>query len=103
MVSETEIILAFLYKRSGKQTQTEPELYLTLSIELGWYTSDQAKQFVKQAKQNNLLKNQDQQLTPTFDIQKIPIPTGFKPSQNPIKIEKNEIKGLIADSVNFDE
>jgi hypothetical protein len=81
MSSEAEIIIAFLYKRSGKTALKESELYLPLSIELGWFTNQEARNFVTYAKQQNLLQEKNQNLIPNFDIHSITIPIGFYPSK----------------------
>jgi len=77
---EAKIILTFLLKRSGKTQVKEAELYLPLSLELKWFTSSQASQFVQYALQNKLLEKKDNLVTPTFDVSAVSIPVGFKPS-----------------------
>ena len=44
--SEMRIIIAFLFKRSGKEEMSPSELYLPLSMDLQWFTPNQAKEFV---------------------------------------------------------
>lgn len=79
MTTEAHIIIAFLYKRSGKPIQTESDLYLSLSMDLGWMTTTDAKTFIHQAADNGLLTPKDQGFAPTFDITTIQIPHGFIP------------------------
>lgn len=67
-------------KRSGKQTLPESEFYLTISMDMQWCSPRKAKLFVKNAIKAGFLKKKDDQLSPTFDVKKITIPTGFKPS-----------------------
>ena len=67
MAAEAEIILTFIFKRSGKQMLKESEIYLPLSIELGWFTTKEATTFVKQAiEQDRLIEK------------KVPELNGFK-------------------------
>jgi hypothetical protein len=114
MNSEAEIIIAFLYKRSGKAQLLASELYLPLSLELGWFTSKQAQVFVKQAIKNHLLKKQGDQLTPTFDIATVSIPLGFQPTTQTISKEKttpqqekkpalNTLISRITNQTNYDD
>ena len=79
MVSEEEIIIAFLFKRSGKETLTPPELYLPLSMDLKWFTPQQAKDFIKLAEKKKLLNKKNNLIKPNFDYKKINIPLSFQP------------------------
>ena len=87
MTSEAEIIIAFLFKRSGKTALKESEIYLPLSLELGWFTSQQAAAFVKNALNQNLLVKKGVLITPNFDINKVTIPVGFQPSKQSLSQE----------------
>jgi hypothetical protein len=88
MSIEEEIILSFIYKRSGKDSLSSTEIYLPLSIELSWFSTNEAKQFLQHCIDHELLKQTPNGLQPTFDITKIKIPIGFTPiktySKNPI-------------------
>ena len=57
MPSESEIIIAFLFKRSGKAKLSFSDLYLTLSMDLNWFTPDDAKSFLNLTLKQNLLEN----------------------------------------------
>jgi hypothetical protein len=81
MDSEAKIILAFLFKRSGKNALKESELYLPLSMELGWFSSKEAQDFVTYAVTKGLLVKKDTELHPNFPLEKITIPTGFSPTK----------------------
>ncbi len=90
MTSELETILAFLFKRSGKEELTPSDLYLPLSMDLQWFSPNQAKTFVNMALQQKLLIKKEGKLSPSFDYEKIVVPVGFRPSKKPI--EEKEIK-----------
>jgi len=90
MSPEAEHIIAFLFKRSGKKTMTFPEIYLTLSMDLNWYTPEGAKKFVNTAIQQQLLTKKDDMIRPSFDIKNIQIPVGFQPSKTIFTEEKNK-------------
>ncbi len=92
MNSEAHIIISFLFKRSGKDKLTEPEIYLPLSLELGWFSAKEAKGFVAYALQQKLLEKKDGLLTPSFDVEKITVPVGFLPTEKSFAIEKTELK-----------
>jgi hypothetical protein len=81
MNSEYKIIIAFVFNRAGKKEITFSEFYLTLSMELKWFTPEDAKTFTKNAIKHSLLREEDEQITPNFNIDEIQIPTGFYPSE----------------------
>jgi len=85
MPSETEIIIAFLFNRSGKTNISFSDLYLTLSMELNWFTPDDAKIFINKALKDNLLEKKGENIEPAFDIDKIVVPVGFMPSGQILK------------------
>jgi hypothetical protein len=77
MDSEAKIILAFLFNRSGKTLLSEAELYLPLSMELGWLSSKESQQFVKYVLKKELLVRKEGMLSPNFSLDDIKIPVGF--------------------------
>lgn len=90
MTSEAEIILAFIFKRSGKEALKESDIYLPLSLELGWFSTKEAQEFVNHAFKQKLLIKKEGLLTPSFDIEQVNVPVGFSPSK--MIFEKKEIK-----------
>jgi hypothetical protein len=90
MSSEAEIIIAFLFNRSGKTMLTEAELYLPLSMELGWLSTKEAKEFVKYVINQGLLVKKDGALQPTFPLETITIPVGFTPSKQLFSQQREE-------------
>jgi hypothetical protein len=90
MNDEEEIIIAFLFKRSGKKELNFSDLYLTLSMELNWFTPEDAKKFLNQAIKNQLLNKKEEQVTPAFDYDKIDVPMGFQPTQKVFQEKKIE-------------
>jgi hypothetical protein len=81
MESEAKIVIAFLFNRSGKTGLKDAELYLPLSMELGWLSSKESQQFVKYAIKQDLLVRNEGLLYPNFPFKKITIPVGFIPSK----------------------
>ncbi len=81
MSTEEQIILAFIYKRSGKEILPPQEIYLPLSIELNWLSTKEAQLFLQHCLNQHLLKETSAGLQTTFDITTIHIPIGFKPQQ----------------------
>ena len=81
MDSEVKIIISFIFNRSGKKKMSFSEIYLNLSMDLNWFTPDNAKKFLNYAIKNKFLNKKGNLLEPTFDLNKIIIPIGFSPSK----------------------
>ena len=92
MVSEAEIIIAFLFKRGGKSKLSFSELYLTLSMDLNWFTPEDAKDFVNSALKQKFLIKKGDLIEPDFDFDKIVVPVGFYPSRELFEEKKEERK-----------
>lgn len=82
MDNDHKIIIAFVYNRAGKKEMSISEFYLSLSMDLKWFTPINAKTFTKKVVDNNLLKVEKEMLKPNFDVNEIRIPTGYYPSKN---------------------
>ncbi len=98
MDSEKEIIIAFIFKRSGKKQISFSEFYLTLSIELNWFTPEDSKKLTQQMIQSGLLTKENENVTPGFDLSNIKIPSGFFPTKDILKegkIEKTTEKDIL--------
>jgi len=85
MDTQSRIVIAFIFIRSGKETLTESEIKLTLSIDLSWFNQHDAEAFVKRSIENNLLEKKEEGYSPTFNIKEIIIPFGFKPTIQPLE------------------
>jgi len=81
MESEAKIIIAFLFNRSGKTALKDTELYLPLSMELGWFSTKEAQEFVKYSLKKELLIKRDGLLHLNFPVEKTSIPVGFTPTK----------------------
>ena len=92
MDSEREIIISFLFKRSGKEHLKFSDLYLALSMDLNWFTPDDAKAFINLAIKENLLIKKDDLIKPNFDYKKTNVPIGFTPSEKVFEIKKHDKK-----------
>jgi len=90
MESESEIILSFLFKRSGREKLKFSDLYLALSMDLNWFTPDDAKTFINLALKQNLLTKEGIFIKPNFDFENIVVPIGFTPSERKINLKKVE-------------
>jgi len=99
MDSEAKIIIAFLFNRSGKTELKESELYLPLSMELGWLSTKESQEFVKYAIKQGLLVRKEEMVLPSFPLETIAIPVGFTPSKRLFSEEKEDSQGSIQDRI----
>ena len=89
MDSEKEVIISFIFKRSGKKEMSFSEFYLTLSIDLNWFTPEDAKTITQQMIKKGLLSEEKENITPGFDISNIKVPSGFYPTKQVLKKEES--------------
>jgi hypothetical protein len=80
--SESKKIISFVFKRSGKIRLDKSKFYLSLSLDLKWFSPEKAKIFMDTSLEQNLLIEKNNLLEPNFNIYEISIPFGFKPNEN---------------------
>jgi hypothetical protein len=71
------------------------EIYLNLSMELNWFTPDDAKKLINYSLKKKYLSKKDDLIIPNFEINKIEIPIGFVPSN---QIQFNDEKKYFNDN-----
>ncbi|MDD5473213.1 MAG: DUF2240 family protein [Candidatus Methanoperedens sp.] len=79
--SDLTYTVSMPFLRKGKETLKESEFVLALSIDLNWFTPDQAKIVLAEAEKSGLLKRNGEMVSASFDISGVNIPSGFKPQQ----------------------
>ena len=67
------------FKRKGKDLLKESEFILALSIDLNWFSPEQAKNVVREAERTGLIKREGDIIRPAFDLSSVATPQGFKP------------------------
>jgi hypothetical protein len=78
-MSELTYTVSVPFKRKGKEQLKDMEFVMALSMDLKWFTPEQAKSVLAEAQRSGLLKRDGELVRPSFDISKIEIPSGFKP------------------------
>ena len=89
-MKELKEAIVYLFQRKGKDTLSERELILSASMDLGWFTPDEAKQLVDICLELKILSRVDSGLSPNFDIKNYSIPIDFSPSENILQMEAQE-------------
>jgi hypothetical protein len=88
-MSELTYTVSMPFKIKGKEVLKDMEFVMALSMDLKWFTPEQAKSVMAEAHMSGLLKREGDLIRPSFDISKIEIPSGFKPGS--VAIEKKTI------------
>ena len=88
-MSELTYTVSMPFKRKGKEQLKDMEFVMALSMDLKWFTPEQAKSVLAEAQRSGLLIREGELVRPSFDISKIEIPTGFKPET--VYIEKKTV------------
>lgn len=78
-MSDVERALAFVAKRRGRRDLPAAEWVHLLSLDLGWMTPAQARDFVARAKDAGTLWADGETLRFTVDPAAVAIPFGFRP------------------------
>ena len=84
MLKET---IASAFRSKGKSSMKKSELIWTLSLDLGWFSHEDARKVVELALERGLLIGNDE-LRPAFKLDDVEIPIDFKP--DPSKIFSNQ-------------
>jgi len=77
--------VAMPFKKRGKTVLMMSEFIFALSLDLGWFSPEQAKEVLESAKGAGLVTVKDDEITPNFDATSIEIPFGFKPELSQLK------------------
>ncbi len=71
--------VAMPFRKRGKNALKTSEFIFALSLDLGWFSPEQAKEVLNKAKNDGLVSIKDDEISPNFDFKTIDIPLGFKP------------------------
>jgi hypothetical protein len=77
----TELLFtaAMPFKRKGTDTIKETELVMALSMDLGWFKPDTARDFINSAIEKGIISREGDMLKAQFGINDVQVPMGFKP------------------------
>ena len=60
--------VAMPFRKRGKNALTTSEFIFALSLDLGWFSPEQAKEFLNKAKNDGLVSIKDDEIKPNFDF-----------------------------------
>jgi len=91
--------LAFLFQREGSSVKEEDFIY-TQSVDLEWFTSEEARKLKDRAMNSGLIKVDDGLIEADFDYDEIDIPIGFEPSKDILEEKRKDLfSGLLSEMV----
>ncbi len=70
---------AMPFKRKGTDTIKETEFVMVLSMDLGWFKPDTARDFISSAIEKGIISREGDMLKAQFGINDVQVPMGFKP------------------------
>ena len=94
MMDELTLVVATPFKKSASPLLSIKDFEFALSFDLKWMSPDLASKVRDKAIRSRLLKFEGDKLAPDFNIDRIEIPHGFKPTGD-IFAEKGELEEII--------
>ncbi len=85
-----EQVVAHVFRKKGKVTSIS-EFVFALSLDLKWFSPDQAESVLANAEQRELVRITGEVVEPLFDIHSVEIPIDFRPDQSIMDREERSI------------
>ena len=76
-----ERVVAHVFRKKGKVTSIS-EFVFALSLDLKWFSPDQAELVLANSEKNGLVRIVGDMVEPLFDINSVEIPIDFRPDQS---------------------
>ena len=85
-----EQVVAHVFRKKGKVTSIS-EFVFALSLDLKWFSPDQAELVLTNAERRGLVRITDEVVEPLFDIHSVEIPIDFRPDQSIIDRQEQSV------------
>ncbi len=85
-----ERVVAHVFRKKGKVTSIS-EFVFALSLDLKWFSPDQAELVLTNAERRGLVRITGEVVEPLFDIHSVEIPIDFRPSQSIIDRQEQSV------------
>ncbi|MEW5937069.1 MAG: DUF2240 family protein [Candidatus Thermoplasmatota archaeon] len=83
---ELELAVAAVFKGKGKERMGEQEFVMFASLDRRWLTPADAQKLMHAAIAAKLLRNEEGNLVPSFDVKEVEVPLGFAPSPKALEV-----------------
>ncbi|KAF5412573.1 MAG: hypothetical protein C5S47_01095 [Candidatus Methanogasteraceae archaeon] len=97
-----EQVVAHIFRKKGKVTSIS-EFVFALSLDLKWFSPDQAESVLANAEKRELVRITGEVVEPLFDIHSVEIPIDFRPDQSVIDRQEGSIDVITKDEVLLEE
>jgi len=77
--------VAVPFREKGRESISESEFVVALSLDREWFSPEQAKRLVDVAATEGLLDRDDDAVSPAFDPHDVSIPDGFQPEEDVLR------------------
>ena len=81
--------VAVPFRAKGRETLSESEFVVALSLDRDWFSPEQAKRLVDVALTEGLLERTDDEVAPTFTPRDVSIPDDFEPDDDVLRQRSN--------------
>ncbi len=85
-----ERVVAHVFRKKGKVTSIS-EFVFALSLDLKWFSPDQAESVLTNAERRGLVRITDEVVEPLFDVHSVEIPLDFRPDQSIMDFHERSI------------
>lgn len=90
MAEELKKVLAFLFQREGEEIKEEDFIYIQ-SVDLDWYSSDDAKQVLNLALKSDLVEKDGDFIKAKFGFENVKVAMDFEPSKDLFEEDEKDI------------
>jgi hypothetical protein len=90
-----EQTIAYVFRRKGKLEMNVKDFIYSLSIDLHWFSPEEAKKLLTICIASNLIIKDNDTLKPNFLLENISIPLEFKPSKDILEYKKDLFLELV--------
>ncbi|WP_436927010.1 DUF2240 family protein [Halosimplex amylolyticum] len=88
--------VAVPFRAKGRETLSESEFVVALSLDRDWFSPEQAKRLVDVAVTEGLLDREDDDVVPTFTPREVSVPDDFVPDDDVLRQRSNFERALDA-------
>jgi len=88
--------VAVPFRAKGRESLSESEFVVALSLDRDWFSPEQAKRLVDVAVTEGLLERGDDEVSPTFAPREVSVPDGFVPDDDVLRQRSNFERALDA-------
>ena len=98
-MEELRKAVAQIFRHAGKDSLDEKEFKLAASMGLSWFSPAEAMQLLKTAKEAGFVEKRGKKVVPTFEVQKLEVEPGFKPTKKVLELPETPLFIKVVDAI----